>query len=325
MERKPPVSPDADNDEARLFNTELNQLWRIPFSEETEQAKVESALRERIKELNCLYGVSQLAERNFNSLDNMLEALVNFLPHSWQYPDVTCARIFFKGKTYKSKEFWVTEWRQSARIYVYSEPVGEVAMFYLEERPPADEGPFLKEERALIDALADQIGIIATRISAEEELQESNKQLSLERKALQESNAALRTVLKRIEEEKHEIYRHIKTNVDKIIMPIIHALDLQLPQTQRKYAEMIKTNLEEITSPFISLLSNSYHSLTPIEITVCNMIRNGLRTKEIAQVRGVSNATVNRHRENIRRKLKITNSSVNLATYLQSSMWDDNL
>jgi DNA-binding CsgD family transcriptional regulator/FtsZ-binding cell division protein ZapB len=325
MGRKPPVSPDADNDEARLFNTELNQLWRIPFSEETEQAKVESALRERIKELNCLYGVSQLAERSFNSLDNMLEALVKFLPHSWQYPDVTCARIVFKGKTYKSKEFRVTEWRQSARIYVYSEPVGEVAMFYLEERPPADEGPFLKEERALIDALADQIGTIATRISAEEELQESNKQLSLERKALQESNAALRTVLKRIEEEKHEIYRHIKTNVDKIIMPIIHALDLQLPQTQRKYVEMIKTNLEEITSPFISQLSNSYHYLTPIEITVCNMIRNGLRTKEIAQIRGVSNATVNRHRENIRRKLKIINSKVNLATYLQSSMWEEDL
>ena len=325
MERKQPVSPDADNDEARLFNAELNQLWRIPFSEETEKDKVESALRERIKELNCLYGVSQLAERNFNSLDNMLEALVNFLPYSWQYPDVTCARIVFKGKTYKSKEFGVTEWRQSARIYVYSEPVGEVAMFYLEERPPADEGPFLKEERALIDALADQIGIIATRISAEEELQESNKQLSLERKALQESNAALRTVLKRIEEEKHEIYRSLKTNVEKIIMPIIHALDLQLPQTQRKYVEMMKTSLEEITSPFVSQLSNSYHSLTPIEITVCNMIRNGLRTKEIAQMRGVSNATVNRHRENIRRKLKITNRDVNLATYLQSSMWEKDL
>jgi len=325
MDTKPPVPPDSNSDEAGIQNTELSQLWRIPFSQETEQAKVESALRERIKELNCLYGVSQLAERNFNSLDNMLEALVNFLPHSWQYPDVTCARIVFKGKTYKGKGFMVSEWRQSARIYVYSEPVGEVAMFYLEERPPADEGPFLKEERALIDALADQIGIIATRISAEEELQESNKQLSLERKALQESNAALRTVLKRIEEEKLEIYRYIKTNVDKIIMPIIHALDMVLPQTQRKYVEMIKTNLEEITSPFISQLSNSYYYLTPIEITVCNMIRNGLRTKEIAQIRGVSTATVNRHRENIRRKLKITNSNVNLATYLQSSMWEEGL
>ena len=64
-----------------------------------------------------------------------------------------------------------------------------------------------------------------------------------------------------------------------------------------------------------------YHSLTPSEIKICNMIRNGLRTKEIAELRKVSIATVNRHREHIRRKLGITNNDVNLATYLQSSMW----
>ena len=313
------------NNNIRFPNTELPHIWRIPFSDETEHSKVERALCERIKELNCLYGISQLAERHFNSLDNLLEELVNFLPYSWQYPDITCARIVFKEKTYKSKGFKVTEWRQSSRIYVYSEPLGEVAIFYLEECPPSDEGPFLKEERALMDALADQISAIATRISAELELQESNKQLSLERKALQESNTALRTVLKRIEEEKREIYRHIKVNVDKILMPILHVLALELSQTQRNYIEMLKTNLEEITSPFISHLSNSYHSLTPVEITICNMIRNGLRTKEIAQTRGVSKATINRHRENIRRKLKVTNSDVNLATYLQSSMWEEEL
>jgi len=314
---------NVNNNDTTLPNSELGQLWRIPFSNETEHSKVENELHERIKELNCLYGVSLLAERHFNSLDNLLEELVNFLPHSWQYPHITCARIVFKGETYKSKGFKVTEWRQSSRIYVYSEPVGEVAMFYLEECPPADEGPFLKEERALLDALADQIGTIATRISAELELEEINKQLSLERKALQESNTALRTVLTRIEEEKHETYRNIKTNVDKILMPILHALVLELPKTQSKYIDMLKTNLEEITSPFISHLSSSYHSLTPTEITICNMIRNGLRTKEISQIRGVSTATLNRHRENIRRKLKVTNSDVNLATYLQSSMWEE--
>jgi DNA-binding CsgD family transcriptional regulator len=322
MAKKKVVSKNS-KDDVRFPNTELARLWRIPFSDETEQPKVGSALRERIKELNCLYGVSQLAERHFNSLDNLLEELVNFLPHSWQYPDITCARIVFKENTYKSEGFKVTQWRQSARIYVYSEPVGEVAMFYLEERPPADEGPFLAEERALLDALADQIGTIATRISAEMELQDINKQLSLERKALQESNTAIRTVLTRIEEEKNEIYRDIKTNVDKVIMPILIALAVELPQTQSKYIEMLKTNLEEITSQFVRHLSNSYHSLTPTEITICNMIRNGMRTKEIAQIRGVSMATINRHRENIRRKLKITNNDVNLATYLQSSMWEE--
>jgi DNA-binding CsgD family transcriptional regulator len=323
MADKKVESNDDNSGDIRFPNTELARLWRIPFSNETEQSKVEKALHERIKELNCLYGVSQLAERHFNSLDNLLGELVNFLPHSWQYPDITCSRVVFNEKTYRSKGFRVTEWRQSARIYVYSEPVGEVAMFYLEERPPADEGPFLAEERALLDALADQIGTTATRISAEQELQEINKQLSLERKALQESNAALKTVLTRIEEEKNEIYRNIKTNVDKVLMPILLALALEIPSAQSKYVEMLKTNLEEITSQFVRHLSNSYHSLTPTEITICNMIRNGLRTKEIAQTRGVSAATINRHRENIRKKLKITNDDVNLATYLQSSMWEE--
>ena len=106
-------------------------------------------------------------------------------------------------------------------------------------------------------------------------------------------------------------------------MPIIVALSLEIPQPQSKYVEILKTNLEEITSQFVRHLSSSYHSLTPVEIAICNMIRNGLRTKEIAQTRGVSAATINRHRENIRRKLKITNDDVNLATYLQSSMWEE--
>jgi len=302
---------------------DLALLWRIPFPTEIEPDQIEIALRERIKELNCLYGVSQLAERHLYSLDDLLQELVNFLPYSWQYPEITCARILFKGKTYTSDRFKVTNWRQSSRIYMYHEAVGECGIFYLEECPPVDEGPFLKEERALLDAVAEQIGTIATRISADLELQETNRQLTLERKALQESNNALRIVLARIEQEKQEIHRDIKMNVEKILMPILHALALQLPPAQIRYVEMLQTNLEEITSPFISQLSRSYHSMTPTEIAICNMIRNGMRTKEIADMRGVSEATVNRHREKIRRKLKITNQDINLATFLQSSMWEE--
>ena len=147
--------------------------------------------------------------------------------------------------------------------------------------------------------------------------------MSLERKALQESNTALRIVLARIEQEKQEIHRDIKMNVEKILMPILHALALQLSQAQTKYVEILQTNLEGITSPFISQLSVSYHSLTPTEIAICNMIRNGMRTKEIADMRGISEATINHHREKIRRKLKITNEDINLATFLQSGMWEE--
>ena len=298
------------------------RLWRIPFNDEVEPSKILIALRERIKELNCLYGIARLAERHPDSVENMLQDLVNFLPFSWQYPEITCARIIFKDRTFKSKGLEVTKWRQSSRIFMYNEPVGEVSIFYLEERPPADEGPFLKEERALLDALAERIGTTAMRISAELELQEMNKQLTLEQRALQEANTALRTVMARIEEEKQEIYMDIRANVDKILMPILHAMALDLPQTHRKYTELLRSNLEEIASPFVSHLSKTYLSLTPTEVNICNMIRNGLRTKEIAQTRGVSVATINRHREHIRKKLKITNSDVNLMTYLQTNMWE---
>jgi DNA-binding CsgD family transcriptional regulator len=323
MENKEASPPPAEGRRPPFPSKDLALLWRIPFPTEIEPEEFEAALGERIKELNCLYGVSQLAERHMYSLDALLQELVNFLPYSWQYPEVTCARILFKGETYTSDRFKVTNWRQSSRLYMYHEAVGECDIFYFEECPPADEGPFLKEERALLDAVAEQIGTIATRISADLELQETNRQLTLERQALQESNTAMRVVLARIEQEKEEIHQDIKTNVEKILMPILQALGSQLPPTQKKYTEMLQANLEEITSPFISHLSSLYHSLTPTEIAICNMIRNGLRTKEIAQIRGVSTATVNRHREHIRRKLKITNSEANLATYLQSSMWEE--
>ncbi len=300
---------------------ELPSFWRIPQNYETEPEKVLVALRERIKELNCLYGISQLADRHADSLDNLFQDLVNLLPLSWQYPEITCARIIFQGKTFKTKGFRVTRWRQSSPILVYNERAGEVTVFYLEERPAVDEGPFLREERALLNAVAEQISHITMRLSAEEELQETNRQLTVERKALQESNAALRAVLARIEEEKQEIYRNVHANVEKVLMPILHALMGELPKMQRKYVEILKTQLEEMTSSFTRHLSLQYHSLTPSEIKICNMIRNGLRTKEIAEIRKVSIATVNRHREHIRRKLGITNNDVNLATYLQSSMW----
>ena len=315
------VTPSS-NDDRHLpsLSKDMALLWRIPFRGEGATDKVEIALGERIKELNCLYGISQLAERYLHSLDDLLQELVNFLPYSWQYPDVTCARILFKEKTYTSDKFKVTTWRQSAQIYLYHEPVGEVGIFYLEECPPSDEGPFLKEERALIDTVAEQIGIIATRISAEMELEEANRQLTLERQALQEANIALRTLLSRIEQEKQEIYWDINMNIEKILMPILHALSLQLTPAHAKYVEMLRNSLEEITSPFISRLSLSFHSLTPTEVTISNMIRNGMRTKEIAEMRGVSEATINRHREKIRHKLKLTNQDVNLATFLQSGM-----
>ena len=95
---------------------ELAVLWRVPFSNEIDPIKIEMALRERIKELNCLYGISQLAERHLQSLDDLLQKMVTFLPWSWQYPEIACARILFKGKTYVSEKFTIHHSLSTSRM-----------------------------------------------------------------------------------------------------------------------------------------------------------------------------------------------------------------
>jgi len=318
MTKFPFTLPDKGGTDS--FNPEdfLSFIWKVPYQQETEPDRVEIALRERIKELNCLYGMARLAEQYYDSMEDFLRCLVELLPLSWQYPEQACSRIVFHDRTYKSRGFKISKWRQVSQIFMYSEPVGEVAIFYIEEKPPADEGPFLREERILLDEIARRISATAIRVYAERELQEMNKQLNLERTALQEANAVLKTVLSNIEEEKQRIYRDIQANIDKVILPILHVLSTEMPKQHRKYTEILRNNLEEITSPFANNLLRRFHALTPTEITVCNMIKSGMRTKEIAELKGVSVATIHRHREHIRRKLGITNENANLTTVLQS-------
>ena len=112
-------------------------------------------------------------------------------------------------------------------------------------------------------------------------------------------------------------------SIEKVVIPIIHTLTPGLAKNQQKYLDILRTTIEEIASPFTNRILNRYRTLTPTEIDICNMIRNGLRTKEIAELRGISAATISRHREHIRRKLKIANENINLTTYLQSLLAPD--
>ncbi len=121
----------------------------------------------------------------------------------------------------------------------------------------------------------------------------------------------------RIEDEKKEIFKQIRDNVEKVLLPILNELTWAVPGAKRKYVELLRQNLEDITAPFISQISQKYRSLTPTEIQICNLIRSGMRTKEIAEMRNISPATISRHRERIRRKLGIAGKDVNLVTHLQ--------
>ncbi len=280
---------------------------------------VELALRERVKELNCLYTISTLQETHFHSSDRFLQSVANCLPASWQFPEYASARIIYRDKEYVTERFSESKWRMAADIFADAKCVGVVEVFYGKVVPTATEGPFLKEEYALIRAVAERISSVLMHMKAEADLRAAHKAIRSEHQALQEANTALRAVLSRLEEEKREIRASILSNIQKVIMPIVFELELEVTGRQRSYVTLLRQSLQEIASPFLTQISKDHMQLTPVEVTVCTMIRNGLSTKEIAQLRCISPATVRRHRENIRRKLNLKNHKINLATYLQAS------
>ena len=121
--------------------------------------KIFHELKERAKELNCLYEVQELLNKYDLDIDEICLGIIKAIPPGWQYPDVCKANIFIKGVIYQSEDFPETEWVQSSNIVVHDETIGSVNVYYTEDRPTADEGPFLKEERKLINTIADQFGL----------------------------------------------------------------------------------------------------------------------------------------------------------------------
>jgi len=130
-------------------------------------------LRERVKELNCLYGISSIVETHNPDLGKILHHIVEIVPCAWQYPEITCCRVSLGGMVVQSPDFVETPWRQSQDILANGSRAGSLEVFYREARPEEDEGPFLEEERNLIRAVAERIGKILERHTTEEALRES--------------------------------------------------------------------------------------------------------------------------------------------------------
>lgn len=169
----------ADKEEQNLFREVAEDivfgLHNIEMREQLEKRTYD--LKERVKELNCLWKISNLIEKSGISLEAIIQGTVNSLPQAWQYPEICCARVILKGQEFKTENFKETIWKQSSDIRVYNKLIGTVKVYYLEERPEIDEGPFQKEERSLIDVIAQRLGRLIEEKESEIELQKSYKRL----------------------------------------------------------------------------------------------------------------------------------------------------
>jgi len=145
---------------------------------EEKMATLKHTLDERYKELDCLYSISKIIESTGNNIDKILSEVVMIMPNAFQYPEITCAKIVYEGKEYKTENYRATEWKIGSAIQLEEKIIGSVDVCYLEEKALIDEGPFEKEEKNLIDAITERLGTAAGKINGEANLIESERDLN---------------------------------------------------------------------------------------------------------------------------------------------------
>lgn len=151
----------------------------------------------------------------------------------------------------------------------------------------------------------------------EELVRDRTRELDQKTNALEEANIALRVLLRKVEEEKKALEQVFIANLKSRIFPYIEKIKKSRPGPEIYYfLEMIENNTNDIMSPLIKNVGQ--FNLTPREVEVVSLIKDGKSTKEIADMLGVASSAVNSYRNNVRAKLKIKHKKVNLRIYLQS-------
>ncbi len=179
------------------------------------------------------------------------------------------------------------------------------------------------DERGEIDYVSGVFFDTTEQKRAEEVLRKSETELQLKSSHLEEVNAALRVLLKRREEDKLEVEDSFLTNVKELIVPYVEKLKRsQLDPRQTTLVRILDLHLKEMVSPFITQLTSRFLNLTPTELRVASLIKDGRRNKDIAQVLSVSVNTIRSHRYNLRCKLGLKNKKVNLRSYLLSLQYE---
>jgi len=151
----------------------------------------------------------------------------------------------------------------------------------------------------------------------EEMVQERTEELKTRTMNLEDTNAALKTILKKREDDKNELEEKVLLNVKRMVQPYLEKLKAtKLDSSQQTFAEIVEMSLEEIITPFGHTLSTKYVNLTPKEVQIANLIKQGRSTKEIAEIFELSKRTIDAHRNHIRRKLGLKKRGGNLRTHL---------
>ncbi len=160
---------------------------------------------------------------------------------------------------------------------------------------------------------------ITPLMKAHQELAQREKEVRENVEKLEESNIALKVLLDHRQKDREKLEENLLSNVRSLVLPYVQELmDARLAKRERSLVEIIEDRLNEVTSPFMNRLSSLHSLLTPQEIKVATMVKEGRSSSEMADVLMISVSGVDFHRKQIRKKLGMTGTSRNLRSYLLS-------
>jgi len=160
---------------------------------------------------------------------------------------------------------------------------------------------------------------ITPLVEIQSALTKKEKELREKSTRLEESNIALKVLLKHREEDKAQLEETMLTNVRTLVVPYVEKLaDIPLQSRERAIVNIIAERLQEIISPYLNRLTSLHSILTPQEIQVATLVKEGRTSKEIAEILMLSVSAIDFHRKNIRKKLGMTGKERNLRSYLMS-------
>jgi len=153
----------------------------------------------------------------------------------------------------------------------------------------------------------------------EHRIKERTRELEIQTKHLEEVNTALRVLLSRRNKDKEELEEKVLHNIEELVLPYVERLvQTNLNSRQKSFVDILGSNLNDITSSFSRSLSMKFMHLTPSEVQIANLLKQGRTTKEIAELLTLSARTIETHRKNIRQKLGLNNKKANLRTHLMT-------
>lgn len=189
----------------------------------------------------------------------------------------------------------------------------------------APDGPHWYYMRAIRTAGIDPVQVVVSHeeITAlkltEEALRQSEEDLKEQKQSLEEANIALKVLLKQRENDKTELEQKVLANIRQLVLPYVEKLKTgRLKPREKTLVDIVESHLNDIVSPLLQRLSSAKLVLTPQEIQVAALVKEGKSSKEIAGILNVSPTTVNFHRKNLRKKFNLSNTRQNLRAYLLS-------